>query len=300
MEGADDLSPEAFSRDVIKRKASCAGCPVGCIQVGRGVSIDYEPVYALGPLLGIKDREAVTALLRRTEDLGLDAMTAGVILSWLTEAYARGAVSRAEVIESPLFGDGKTYLRMLNHLVEWPGDLYRAMALDPLEEVKRRGGEDYFLSIQGVGLAAYHTGYGSLLGQVIGMRHSHLDNGGASLDRKFPDLDDGEIVEKLMAEERVRCLLSSMVLCLFGRKVFTPEAIASCLDAAGLPRDLYETHEAAARIYSLKLELKRLLGYDFSALRVPSRCFEVPSATGMLDRKRLERLNALFVERAGL
>ncbi|SNS86455.1 hypothetical protein SAMN05446037_102469 [Anaerovirgula multivorans] len=50
-------------------------------------------------------------------------------------------------------------------------------------------------------MAGYHTGYGNIIGQAIGARHSHLDNAGYSIDQENESFTKQEIVEKLIEEE---------------------------------------------------------------------------------------------------
>ena len=77
------------------RNSACSGCPVGCIHVGyvrerfmdehrflyRQVAYDYEPIFALGSMLGVTDTAAVLKLLDTTEQAGLDAISTGVALA---------------------------------------------------------------------------------------------------------------------------------------------------------------------------------------------------------------------------
>ncbi len=95
FESAEEISGEAFARDLLLQKVACFGCPVGCIHVGmlrqefapgfeyhyNGVSYDYELLFSLGSLLGVGDRTGVLALIETAEALGLDAMSAGVVLA---------------------------------------------------------------------------------------------------------------------------------------------------------------------------------------------------------------------------
>ena len=52
----------------------------------RKVSYDYEPIYSLGSNLGVASAEGVLQLIDACERLGLDVMSAGVVLCWATEA----------------------------------------------------------------------------------------------------------------------------------------------------------------------------------------------------------------------
>ena len=60
------------------------------------IGYDYEPIYALGSMLGIGDPERVLSLMDEVEVLGLDAMSAGVCLAWATEALEKGLVTEQD------------------------------------------------------------------------------------------------------------------------------------------------------------------------------------------------------------
>jgi len=74
-------------------------------------------------------------------------------------------------------------------------------------------------------MAGYHTGYAFTLGQTVGARHSHLCNAGYQYDQSAKELNDEEIVDYLIKEEKERCMLTSLVICLFARKVYDRETV---------------------------------------------------------------------------
>lgn len=45
------------------------------------ISYDYEPIYALGTMLGIENPEGLLKLLDTVESVGIDAMSTGVVLA---------------------------------------------------------------------------------------------------------------------------------------------------------------------------------------------------------------------------
>jgi len=67
FEGASGISGETFARQYLGRRLACSHCPVGCIHIAAlrepyedeayfyktsMISYDYEPIYALGTMLG--------------------------------------------------------------------------------------------------------------------------------------------------------------------------------------------------------------------------------------------------------
>ena len=83
-------------------------------------------------------------------------------------------------------------------------------------------------------MAGYHTGYGSLIGAAVGARHSHLCNGGYSIDQgSDKELDKDKLVNRLFHEEVERGMLNSLIICLFARKVYSREKILKMLNSIG-------------------------------------------------------------------
>ena len=104
----EKISGEMFAEKHLFRRLSCAGCPIGCVHIAalktafsthhefevRKVSYDYEPIYSLGSNLGVDSAEGILQLIDVCERLGLDVMSAGVVLSWATEALEKGLITQ--------------------------------------------------------------------------------------------------------------------------------------------------------------------------------------------------------------
>src|SRR5207244_6676294 len=80
---------------------SCAACTIGCEHIyavppsagadaGAGVRLEYESLFALGPLCGIGDRDAVLRAAQRCDRLGLDTISAGATIAFAMECAERG------------------------------------------------------------------------------------------------------------------------------------------------------------------------------------------------------------------
>ena len=112
FDGAPQLAAEdlAAARQVARH--SCASCTIGCEHIykgrdGRKTRVEYENVFALGPMCGVSDPDAVLAASARCDDLGLDTISAGGTIAWAMECAERG------LIDAPWlrFGDADALLR---------------------------------------------------------------------------------------------------------------------------------------------------------------------------------------------
>jgi len=315
FEHAARISGEAFAEQTLLRKLACPGCPVGCIHIGLyrrqfgtgyeyesiALAYDHELIYALGSLLGIGDTDGVYALIEKVELLGLDAITSGVLLAWATEALQEGLISAEELGVRLAFGKPDGYLAALDRVVRQPNDLYRTLARGLEAAARTYGGRDFALTLGGHEMAGYHTGYGFLLGQAVGARHSHLCNAGYAVDQDLgPDFDPDVLVERLIAEEKWRQVLNSLCICLFGRGVWDRDTVRAALESLGIEAGGDFLSALGDRVFKLKNEVKQEMGFDFRKLRFPRRCLETPSFQGRLDEAVLKDLLERYIRKAGV
>lgn len=311
FEKAREISGETFAKETLIRKVSCIGCPIGCIHVGLlrrefapqseyeslGLSYDYELIFALGSLLGIGTTQEILTMVEMVEDLGLDAIAAGNLLAWITEAYQRGIISKDEIGIEIDFGQTENYLVILHNLIKQPNEFYREASKGTWHLAERYGGKDFSATLGKNPIAGYHTGYGSLLGQaVVGARHSHVDNGGYSIDQKKANLTPKELIEKLVAEEKERNILNVAGVCLFARNVYSRELIQEALSSVGIERSLEELGALAERIFREKLRLKESLGFRADEVYFPKRFFETETMNGPLKEEVVKEMVLAYNE----
>jgi len=148
-------------------------------------------------------------------------------------------------------------------------------------------------------MPGYHTGYGSLVGAAVAARHSHLCNGGYSVDQalKEGDFDPDKMADALLKEEVERCMLNSLVMCLFARKVYDRETILKAFAAIGKDMTDEDLTAIARRNFAVKLRIKKALGFDLRDVRLPKRFFETPSMHGELDESTAYEVIEKYRER---
>src|SRR3954470_23264893 len=119
---APNLAAEelAAAREVARE--SCASCTIGCEHIyatrsGTRVRVEYENAFALGPLCGVEDADAMLHASARCDALGLDTISAGGTIAWAMECAERG------LIDAPWlrFGDGDALLRALDEIAARTG-----------------------------------------------------------------------------------------------------------------------------------------------------------------------------------
>jgi len=312
FEGADGITGEAFAENHLVKKVACTGCPVGCIHVGQyrvefdkgyeyesvSVGYDYELIFSLGSFIGIDRPMDILRLIDKVEEAGLDAMSAGVALGWATEAYQKGLISEKETLVPLAFGNTENYMIAVDHMADPDNEFYRNLGKGVKAASEIYGGRDFAMAIAGNEMPGYHTGYGALVGAAVGARHSHLCNGGYSVDQSNTEFDKEKMVEALYKEEVERCMLNSLTICLFARKVYTRDTILMALKSIGWDITDDDLTTAAKEIYKTKLRIKESLGFDVEKVQLAERFFQTESMNGVLDKETAYEMIRMYNQKA--
>lgn len=316
FEEAEEISGERMAEEYLGRRLACAHCPVACIHLAAlrtphpdepyfyktsMLGYDYEPIYALGSMLGGSDPRRMLRLMDEIEILGLDAMSTGVVLAWATEALESGLVSVRETDGVSLaWGDYGGYIRATRRLVSQPTEFYEALARGVARAADQYGGDEFALAFGGNEMPGYHTGPAAHLTYLTGARHSHLDSAGYGLDQEMASsgerLDPGGVARSLLEEERWRQVLSSLVVCFFARGVYSPDMVLRTLSTAGYDVSEEDLHTLGADTLRRKYAFKRREGFAPAELHIPRRILDTESLLGQVDETFLRRAVEHFVE----
>jgi aldehyde:ferredoxin oxidoreductase len=316
FENAAAISGEHLAEVYLGRRVACAHCPVACVHLAalrtpyrsepyfyktNMLGYDHEPIYATGSLLGIGDVPGMLRLMDEMEVQGLDVMSAGVALAWATEAFQAGLVTPKETDGLTLsFGNAENYIAAAQRIVSQPTDFYRALARGAEHASSIYGGADFALAFGGNEMPGYHTGPACHLGYLTGARHSHLDSAGYSLDQKAAakgeTLTPEGVADALLKEERWRQVLTSLVICLFARGVYTEEVVLKALAVAGFNWSADELTRLGAQTLRRKNDFKAREGFDLAHVRIPRRILETPSPLGRVDETFMRQAMARFAE----
>jgi len=327
FEKAEGISGERFLETLLERKISCPGCPVGCIHLGglrTGFSpehelgrkeafeeldlvpYNYEPIFALGSNLEVADAASVLRLIGLCERLGIDAILTGSVLAWLTEAVQKGLIPRQDLGDlEPRWGDAASYSKIVENIALTRNQFYRRLAQGTMAAAEKYGGKDFAVSIGKNSPAGYATGYGFVVGTLVGARHSHLSNTGYSIDQKAvkSNLSLEQMVEKIAEEEDWLYLYYSLVGCYFARGVYDEQTIVKALDLIGLPKSARELRDLGNEVFQRLYRFKVREGFNLTREVIPKRLTEIETPYGRLDPSRLREMVQQYMrlrERQGL
>jgi len=292
FEGASNISGEKLAEGYLGRRLACSHCPVGCIHIAAlrepyedelffyktsMISYDYEPIYALGSMLGISDTEGLLKLIDQIERIGLDSMSTGVILAWATEAQERGIISEKEINSLKFsWGDYCSYIKAVQFIFKQPNQFYKDLARGVEYAAQQYGGEDFALSFGGNEMAGYHTGPAAY----------SIDQKILSKEKISPE----KLAQELLTEERWRQILSSLVVCFFARGLYTPEICSEALYSAGYDVAKEGLLNIGKEIHREKYRFKMQEGFSLDNYRLPKRIFETPSLVGKIDKTFVDKV----------
>jgi aldehyde:ferredoxin oxidoreductase len=117
------VSGEEMKLHYHDRDTTCLKCPVACgkqygIAEGEFAGTkakmpEYETIFALGPMLGIANPEALILANDLCDLLGMDTISIGVTLAFVAEALERGWLDPREVGVPFGFGDWRGMLKLV-------------------------------------------------------------------------------------------------------------------------------------------------------------------------------------------
>jgi aldehyde:ferredoxin oxidoreductase len=314
FEDAAALSGEELNAAHRVARRSCAACTIGCehIYAGPGgeVRLEYETLFALGPLCGIGDRAVVLEAARACDQLGLDTISAGATIAFAMECAERGLL-RAEGLR---FGNGETMLSLLGRIArrEGLGDL--------LAEGSRRaaaaiGGQapDFAPHVKGLELPGYEPRalQAMALGFAVGSRGADHNRSGAyeiDFSARADRLHGSPEAARLAVETEDRAaLMDSLILCKFLRGVFT-DFLAESADllarVTGWDVTAEELRTTAQRIVIAKKLYNVREGWTAAEDTLPRRFLAEPLPNGeaspaLLPRRRLQEMIQAYYEARG-
>jgi aldehyde:ferredoxin oxidoreductase len=122
---------EAMKERYHDRDTTCLKCPVACgkqYAIGEGEFAgtrakmpEYETIFALGPMLGISNPEALILANDLCDRLGMDTISMGVTLAFVAEALERGWLTPAEIGVPFGWGDWRGMLTLVEQTARGEG-----------------------------------------------------------------------------------------------------------------------------------------------------------------------------------
>ena len=314
FEGAPKLAAENLAELRLRARESCASCSIGCehiydVKGGGSARVEYENVFALGPLCGVEDPDDVLAASKRCDELGLDTISAGGTIAWAMECAERG------LIDAPWlrFGDGPALLRAIEEIGARDG-LGALLAEGSRRAAARVGGEEFAPQVKGLELPGYEprTLQAMALGLAVNARGADHNRSGAyeaDFSDKLDRLHGGEqhATAAIATEDRA-AVMDSLILCKFLRRAFDepfPEWANLLRAVTGWDVTAAELERTARRIVLAKRLFNLREGWTRADDWLPQRFLSEPLEVGSgrsaaLTPERLHTMIASYYEGRGL
>lgn len=314
--GAEQLSPESMEQTHARTRKSCAACTIGCEHIFHtadrtgsndtaGVRMEYENLFALGPLCGISDPGVVLNASRICDELGLDTISAGGTIAFAMECVEHGLINEPEL----RFGNGDallTTLRMIGAR-EGIGDLLAEGTRIAAQEVGN-GAEKLAVHVKGLELPGYEPRVlqTMALGFAVGTRGADHNRSGAYQVDFSDQVDrfnvDESAVPLAIETEDEAALMDSLILCKFLRGVFDDRfsAMATMLRlVTGVEHSVDDLRETARRIVTAKKLFNIRQGWTPEEDCLPDRFMEQSlagskSRPAVLSQANLQSLIARY------
>jgi aldehyde:ferredoxin oxidoreductase len=303
FDGAESLSGESLNSARRVARNSCACCTIGCEHIYAGpdgeTRLEYESLFALGPLCGIADRDIVLRAAKLCDQWGMDTISAGATIAFAMECAEKGLLD----VPNLRFGNGDGLLKTLEQIArrEEVGDLLAAGSRRAASVI---GGDaaDFAPHVKGLEMPGYEprTLQTMALGLAVGTRGADHNRSGAyevDFSTQADRLHGSPAAAQLAIETENRAaLIDSLILCKFLRGVFSDlfsESAALLKDVTGWRITADELRITAERIITAKKLYNIREGWTREEDTLPKRFLsqELPAGSSpgaTLSRARLQ------------
>ena len=288
----EQLAGEALHNQRLAGRSACASCTIGCTfhfdlrktnGEAKSARMEYESLYALGPLCGVEDPDAVLAAAALCDRYGLDTISTGGTIAWALECCERGILSQPVDAPPLRFGRGDAVAHLVEAIGrrEGMGDL---LAEGSARAARRLGGgsQELVTAIKGMELPGYdpRTMPAMALGFAVGARgacHNRSSAYEADLENQIDFENPRALAAAVVAAEDRAALLDSLILCKFLRGALPDlweESAAALRAVTGDRINASTLQQRSAAVTRLKRAYNRREGLTPDQEQLPDRLFQ--------------------------
>ena len=289
FEGAEKISGESITDQILTKKAGCWGCIIQCARKTKtaneeGEGPEYESNWALGANCGIDDLEAITEANYLCNLLGIDTISAGGTISCAMELNDR------KIVDAGIkFGEANKLKEIIRKIAyrEGIGD---ELALGSKKFSAKYKAEQYSMQVKGLELPAYDPrgAQGQGLCYAISNRGGCHLRGGYTIGPEI--LGSPRMIDRFAsigkAGHAVRSMdlgaaIDSMVVCRFSTYAANEFVWARLLAAVtGIPYQPEEVMRIGERIVNIERLYNLREGFSRKDDTLPKRLLEEPVKAG--------------------
>ena len=301
FEFAEEVSGEALYEGHFVKNAHCANCTIGCekiLTVGSGKKkstgrMEYESAFALGPLVGVSDRETVIRASHYCDEVGMDTISAGGTIAWAMECFERGLLTLDDTGGLDLsFGNPEIILTCLESISNKSDKLGNLLAEGSrgAAEALGRNSQDWAMHVKGLEMPGYEprslkTMALALAVSTRGACHNRSSAYEADFSNRVNRLEADALRGQITADgEDFSAVLDSLIWCKFLRKAFDDfwgESATSLNLITGWDVTPDELRKAGERINNLKKLFNIREGWTRADDTLPPRLLKEPLPDGV-------------------
>jgi aldehyde:ferredoxin oxidoreductase len=295
FEHGDQLNGETLTVAHFSRIHGCASCTIRCERLFKALSgdeqrLEYETLFALGPLCGIDDAEVVLQAAQLCDQYGLDTISTGGTIAWAMECVDKGLLPEAADFNLR-FGNGEALLKLIPAIAQRTG-IGELLAEGSKRAATYVGKEAmaFAMHVKGMELPGYEPrGLKTMaLGLAVSPRGACHNRSGAyeadfsgQVDRLQAEASRGGLV---VASEDFAAVLDSLIVCKFLRKCFDDfyaETAELLRVVTGWDFSATEVRQIGERINTLKKLFNQREGWQPQDDWLPPRLLSEPLPTGV-------------------
>jgi aldehyde:ferredoxin oxidoreductase len=297
---AENVSGETLAERYLTKTMSCAACPVACGHIyavaegpesGTQWELDYETLFALGPLCSIDHVPSILKAAELCDYYGIDTISAGSCVAWGMECFEKGLFTKNDTEGIELtFGNHDALVEIIPKIGERSGiGGILAEGVSVASSKLGQNSEQWAMHGKGLEFPGYDPrAMKSLaLGFAVGLRGAchnrspayEIDMSG-EVDRFKGEAGRGPMVRD---KEDFAAVLDSLIICKFIRKCFGDfyaEVAELYTQATGLDLSPAELKLAGERVNNIKKAFNIREGWKTGDDRLPGRLFKDPIAEG--------------------
>ncbi len=317
-EHADDIGPEAISKQYRIAQEACYGCAIGCkyifrvkegpFAIGPAGGSEYESIMAFGSNCLNNDLASVLYMSTRCDLLGMDTISCGKTIGFLMELWEKGILTSKDTGGLDLsWGNAESMAKLVEMTAKREG-IGELLALGTRKAAERIGGDAPMYAIHSKGLEA--SGQDPRAHQSVGLTYA-VNVRGADHLRSLSSLEElgyPEVIIKRFGKEKFEeikkitspiykgevikdiedlyALVDSAVICKYGTMwppVYYFETFANVIPPlTGMDEwsSMKFVREAAERICHLRRAYNHRLGITRKQETLPKRLLSDPMPTG--------------------
>jgi len=308
FDGADKLSVETLEK---RRGEGSGGVSrewehVYSAKGRRGrTRLEYESLFAFGPMCGISDPDIVIRAAGLCDELGIDTISTGGTIAWAMESFESGVLTSADTDGlDPCFGDGEALLEAIERIARKDG-IGELLSVGSRAASARlgSGSEAWAMHVKGLEMPGYHPGNLRHLALALAVSpRGACHNRASAYDFDLSDEDARQAkasqIGKAVADaEDFAAVLDSLVLSKFVRRAlddFFPEAAQVYRLATGHDVGPEDLRASGKRTNLVRKVFNVREGWSRTDDTLPTRIFE----GGLVSEAGLEEMiGAYYVAR---